>query len=242
MPAPAPVRRLFAAALLGGACGGGQGGAQGGAPGGAAVKTELPLRTEAMLAGPLCKGAACQCREDDDAAGSPSAGHKRFELRLGPSDDPLWVTVDGMVLYKSGERPDACFYVDLRPGEHPVTLVGKGKDGLSAALSVAEQGGAEDATWWYRTFDFQCGTPGECDLETIEAWKREVSALGGKQDPCGSTKVKGIGWETGRMPDRTHPDEIELRLTLEVYKFVPANPPGSDECDAKSRATLPAGS
>jgi hypothetical protein len=231
---------LLLTAVLASACGGGGGGggpgAQTGGGGGAASGpahdlAQPPARTEAVLVGPLCQGDACRCREGDDDAGSPPAGFKRFEVRLGPSNDPLWAIVDGMVLLKSDQRPEACFYVDLKPGEHAVALRGRGDRGLSAAIAIAEQGGAEDATWWYRTFDFQCGTPGQCDLETIERWKAEVAKLAGKHDPCGSTKVQRMRWETGRMPDRTHPDDLALHLTLDVYKFTPTNPPGSPDCD-----------
>ncbi len=230
--------RLLLPVVLACACGGGT--AQEAAPSAGAAASgpnqdleQPPARTEAVLAGPLCQGDACRCRESDDDAGSPPGGFKRFEVRLGPSDDPLWATVDGMVLFKSDQRPESCFYVDLKTGKHAVALRGRGKQGLSAAIAIAEQGGAEDATWWYRTFDFQCGTPGQCDLETIENWKREVAKLAGKHDPCGSTKVQGMRWETGRMPDRNHPDDLALHLTLSVYEFTPTNPPGSDECDKR---------
>ena len=202
-------------------------------------------RTQAVLAGPLCQGDRCSCRQGDADAGAPEAGAKRFEIRLGPSDDPLWATVDGMVLFKSRERADACFYVDLTPGEHPVTLRGQGDGGLSAAITIAEQGGGgEDGepgpTWWYSTFDFTCGAPGVCAVEDIRAWKEQVAALAGKHDPCGSTKVKGITWETGRMPDRAHPDDLLLELQLEVYKFRPEHPPGSSACDEGAEPAGPA--
>jgi hypothetical protein len=230
--------RVPVVAVLACACGGGQseknpGGGQGGDAAAGGKRETFPARTEAVLAGPLCQSDACRCREGDDDAGSPAAGLKRFEVRLGPSHDALWATVDGMVLHKTAQRQEACFYVDLKPGRHAVAFRGVGDQGLRAALVIAEQGGAEDATWWYRTFDFQCGTPGPCDTETIERWKQEVQALAGKHDPCGSTKVQGMRWETGRMPDRerNQPDELELHLTLNVYKFTPDAPPGSPECD-----------
>ena len=231
----ASSRRFIIPVVLAGACGGpaGQGGSP--APAGSGPQGQLEPRTEAVLAGPLCQSDSCRCREGDADAGSPAAGLKRFEVRLGPSDDPLWTVVDGMVMFKSDQRQEACFYVDLKPGTHEVRFRDRGKQGLNAAVAIAEQGGAEDATWWYHTFDFQCGAgqPGACDVESIERWKQQVTALRGKHDPCGSTKVQTIRWETGRMPDRTRPDEIDLHLTLNLYKFTPENPPGSDECDKR---------
>ena len=219
--------RLLFAVLLFGCGGGGQTGSQ-------PAARPAGERTEAVLVGPLCQGEACRCREGDDDAGEPPAGNKRFEVRLGTSDDALWATVDGMVLYKSPETPDACFYIDFRPGQHKVDLRGKGDSaGLTAAIAIAEQGGAQDATWWYRTFDFQCGSPGRCDRQAMESWKSEIAGLGGKHDPCGSTKVWGITWESERAPEQEQPDELKLAFTLDVYKFAPANPPGSNECDVK---------
>src|SRR5262245_23828029 len=67
-----------------------------------------PPGTNATLAGPLCEGQACKCREygapADGGAGAAPEGMKRFELRLGPTPNPLWVTLDGNVLYKSEEH------------------------------------------------------------------------------------------------------------------------------------------
>ena len=236
---PASSRRFIIPVVLAAACGGSGGQSAAPAPGsgkpGGQADEKLQPRTEAVLAGPLCQSDSCRCREGDGDAGSPAAGLKRFEVRLGPSDDPLWTVIDGMVMFKADQRQEACFYVDLKAGAHAVSFRGKGKQGLTAAVAIAEQGGAEDATWWYHTFDFQCGAPGPCDVEAIERWKQEVTALRGKHDPCGSTKVQGIRWETGRMPDRDRgrPDDIKLQLTLEVYRFTPENPPGSDECDRR---------
>jgi hypothetical protein len=235
--------RFLALAGLAGACGGGAGQGEGASPGSGAKKAEtFPPRTEAVLVGPLCQGESCRCREGDGDAGPAPAGSKRFEVRLGPSPDLLWATVDGMVMHKSAGRQEACFYVDLRAGKHEVSFRGlkdEREEGLGASIAIAEQGGAEDATWWYRTFDFQCGAPGLCDRAAIEAWNRDVSRLAGKHDPCGSTKVQGIRWETGRGADREHVGELLLHLTLDIYKFDPEHPPGSNECDQASTEAAP---
>lgn len=192
-------------------------------------------RTEAVLVGPLCQGDKCLCRSSDGDAGSPDSSHKRYEVRIGPSDDPLWVTVDDMVLFKSRERADACFYIDLQPGEHPVAIRGKGIDGgLSVAVQIAEQGGKDSATWWYDTFDFNCGSPGQCTLDTVREWRSRIESLAGKHDPCGSTKIEKIQWETGRMPDRVHPDDLLVKFALNVYQFTPGERPGcKDEAPAQ---------
>jgi hypothetical protein len=227
MAIPRPLLAAAPLALL--ACSGASGGGSGGPQG--PIEEAPEPKTEAVLVGPLCEGDHCQCKQGETDAGTPEGDAKRFEVKLGPSDDPLWATVDGMVLYKSREQADACFYVDLATGDHKVTVRGKGEGGLSVGATISEMGGGQGATWWYNTFDFNCGAPGECDLEQVKAFKDRVSQLKGKHDPCGSTKVKEIEWETGRMPDRAHPDDLVLRATLQVYKFVPKSPPGSSDCD-----------
>jgi hypothetical protein len=103
-----PILRRAALLLVFGACGG-KSDARTGAPGQGDLRGAPPARTEAVLVGPLCQGDACRCRENDADAGPPPAGSKRFEVKLGSADDPLWATVDGMVLHKPAGRPEACF-------------------------------------------------------------------------------------------------------------------------------------
>jgi len=188
-----------------------------------------PPQTAATLSGPLCQDKVCTCRGNDDAApGVPEAGHKRYEFHLGPSDNDVWATVDDMVLYKSREHAEDCFYVDLLPGNHKVTVRARGDNGFGARLTISEQGAA--GPWWYSTFEFVCGAPGLCDKETLEAWKKQITSYKEKHDPCGSTKVRGVEWQHGRMPDNIHPSDLLLELTLQIYKFVPDKPPGDENC------------
>ncbi len=184
--------------------------------------------TVATLSGPLCRANACTCRTDDAAAGLPEEGFKRFEFRMGPSDNELWATVGDMTLYKSRERATDCFYVDLPPGNHPVTFRASGANGFGAAIEVSELGAK--GPWWYDTFDFLCGAPGLCDRETLASWKSKFLERGNKQDPCGSTKITALTWQTGTMPDNLHPSDILLRFTMQVYKFSPENAPGAEAC------------
>jgi hypothetical protein len=186
--------------------------------------------TRATLAGPLCEGASCQCREGVVDAGRPDAGKKRFELRLGPADHEVWATVDEMVLYKSRERATDCFYLDLLPGVHHVKLRGAGEPAVGFQASISEQGGTDGQAWWYDTFLFACGSPGPCDRAALDDFKRSMGGHGGKLDPCGSTKVKRAGWHSGRMPDHGSPTDLEVGLELHVYGFAPAHPPGDPSC------------
>jgi hypothetical protein len=190
--------------------------------------------TRATLSGPLCEAEVCQCRDDqqpaDGGAGAPDVpGVKRFEFRLGPAANPLWLTVDGMVLYKSEQRALDCFYLDLRPGPHKVTLRASRDGGLSAAFSVSEYGAT--AKSWYDTFRFSCGSPGACAHDELDEEKARFASYGrGVHDNCGSVKVKDIAWDTGRAPDNVHPSDLQLELTLDVYKFPPRFGKGADQC------------
>jgi hypothetical protein len=189
--------------------------------------------THAVLAGGLCQDNHCTCRGDtgDGGVGVPeTADRKRFEFRLGPSPYDLWVTINGgTVLYKSPERPEACFYVDLPTGAQQVELRASNPDGVSAVMQIHELGTRTHS--WYDTFAFACGSPGVCSFEELEAQKAQYT--GAKRsmfDRCGTTKVKGISWDHGKAPDQLHPSELVVRLTLDIYRFAAWKQHGDDTC------------
>ena len=69
-----------------------------------------------------------------------------------------------------------------------------------------------------------------CSFDEIASKKAEYANMPrGLHDPCGSTRLKGISWDTGKAPDNEHPSELLVRLTLDVYKFAPDKPHG-DTC------------
>jgi len=183
--------------------------------------------TEAVLAGPLCEGDHCKCRTGNEDAGVPTDGTKRFEIRL-KSAQALWANVRGNKLYKNAEAPETCFYVDLPAGDSPVELRASDPNGVSAEWQISELGTQTKS--WYDTFRFECGNPGVCSFDEIASKKAEYSGLPrGLHDACGSTRLKGISWDTGKAPDNEHPSELLVRLTLDVYKFLPEKAHG-DEC------------
>lgn len=188
--------------------------------------------TTGALAGPLCSGDGCKCMESAADAGAPEgAGQKRFEIRLGPSAYDLWATLPGHVLYKSPERPTACFYVDLPTGSHTVELRASNDSGVAAAISVSELGAKTKSA--YATFRFSCGTGGACSFEELDGKKADYAAVKkSTHDPCGSTKVREVLWDTGRSPDRLVPSDLALRFVLQVYKFEPDKPHGDPSCGA----------
>lgn len=189
--------------------------------------------TVGTLAGPLCTGQTCTCRSadapGDGGAGTPADGVKRFELRVGPSEHELWVTVDDDVLYKSRARAEDCFYIDLGAGEHKVGLRAANPGGVSAAVTISEYAPATSS--WYDTFRFECGTPGVCSYDELADYKASlVKYQRNIFDPCGSVKIKGLAWDTDVAPDQQHPGNLAVALTLAVYDFAPKHPHGDPAC------------
>ena len=224
---------LFVIALA--ACGGGRTQIEIGPP--------PPAVTTGTLSGPLCKNTTCTCRTGAEDAGVPDGTRKRFELRLKSARE-LWLKLPGdTMLYKSAETPTACFYVDLPTGSHPVELRASNDSGVAAAIGVSELGAKTKSA--YETFRFSCGTGGACSFEELDGKKAEYAAVKNHtHDPCGSTKVKEVVWDTGRSPDRLVPSNLALRFVLQVYKFEPDKPHGDPACgagDNKRRRGAPEG-
>jgi len=193
--------------------------------------------TRAVLGGALCSTQACMCRAEgaaqDGGAGVPDSDDlKRFEFRVGPSENAQWVLVDDMVLYKSDEHAQDCFYVDLGKGQHRVTLRTNRAGGFAAKLAISEY--APGVESWYETFRFECGVGGVCSndelhdfRDSLDKYKRNL------HDPCGSAKIQQVGWDSGKAPDQQHPDELQLELTLDIYGFEPEYAHGAAECADK---------
>jgi hypothetical protein len=198
-----------------------------------AIGPPPPRDTHAVLAGGLCQDNHCTCRGDapgDAGVGVPETGdRKRYEIRLSSAQD-LWLTINRTtVLYKSPERADACFYVDLTTGTQQVELRASNPDGVSAGLEIHELGTRTKS--WYDTFAFSCGVPGVCSFEDLEAGKARYRGVKHNLfDRCGTTKVKGITWDHGKAPDQLHPSELVLRLTLDIYRFPAWKRHGDDTC------------
>jgi hypothetical protein len=191
-------------------------------------------QSSGAFAGPLCGSAdGCTCREltaaADGGAGVPTDGTKRYEVRM-KSPNQLWAKVRDNVMYKSAERVEACFYVDLPTGDNPVELRASEPNGVAASWEIRELGTQTKS--WYDTFIFECGNPGVCSFEELDGKKAEYKDP--KADRCGSTKIKGILWDTGKSPDQLHPSELLVRATLNIYKFVPDRPHG-DDCSKKQK-------
>ena len=194
------------------------------------IKPPPSKMTTGTLAGALCMDGWCSCRSEyeDGGAGYPEDGRKRFEIRLGSAYE-LWVTLPDHVLYKSAEKADACFYLDLAVGKHPVELRASNPNGVSVHIEVRELG--TKTKDWYDTFTFSCGILGVCSFDELSRKQAEYAdTKRNVHDACGSTKVKHVGWDHGQAPDQQHPSELAIQFTLDVYKFAPWKPHGDPSC------------
>jgi len=185
--------------------------------------------TQGTFVGPLCSGDKCKCREGagDGGAGVPTDLSKRFEVRL-TSAQGIWMKIGQNMIYKDPERTEACWYVDLPAGDTQVEMRASDPNGVSGAWQIHELGTKTKS--WYDTFSFNCGSPGVCSLDELDAQKGDLKDP--KHDHCGSVKVRGLSWDRGRPPDGLHPSELLVRATLKVYNFVPSRPHG-DDCSKK---------
>lgn len=194
----------------------------------------VPARiTTGVFAGPSCNGESCKCATSSEEVGVPDQeGYKRFEVRL-KSPQAVWFKLRDNMMYKDAERVEACFYVDLPTGDTPIEMRASDPNGVSAEWTVKEFGAVTKSL--YDSFAFNCGNPGVCSFDELREKKAEHVAQGSKTDKCGSVKVTGLSWDTGRSPDQLHPAELLVRATLNVYKFVPDRPHGED-CSKKQKS------
>ena len=85
---------------------------------------------------------------------------------------------------------------------------------------------------FYNTLIFGCGNPGACSFDELDTQKADLKDP--KHDHCGSVMIKGLTWDTGRSPDQQYPNELLVRATMKIYKFVPDRPHGED-CTKKQK-------
>jgi hypothetical protein len=198
--------------------------------------------------GARCQGGACTCRRVDNYGrtaegpsdeGAPAAGMKRFELRTGRGLDPVAITVEGRgTLHKQPSSPEpACAYIDLPPGKHQVRLHATANNpeaGMEPSMFVSEYGAGTQS--WYDTFQVRCGGDehGVCSEGHMREWQDKAQATPrGLFDACGSVRIENIKWDGQRAPNtvgNAQLAELDVTLTLEVYKFEPRFPHGAPTC------------
>ena len=187
----------------------------------------------------------CACRDvdiygrgvspdGDVETAPPPEGHKRYEIRTGRGDDTMRITIEGVGTFvKSGPTPDArCIYVDLPAGafrlRYHVTAANPSQ-GAEPRLRISEY----SPRWkrWYRTFAFRCTDGSQPCTKDLAADMFAVltKQTDGKFDPCGSTRVQGMHFDTDRAPEAAVGD-FNLTLVLNIYKFPPRFPPDTARC------------
>jgi hypothetical protein len=210
---------------------------------GAAPTGKLDAKGPIAVAGARCANGACKCRVIDDYGktiegasldeGPVAAGLKRFELRTGRGMDPIDITVEGRGVFSKAtvDAEPTCAYVELPPGKHRVHLHAVATNpeaGMTPAIFIRELG--DKLQSWYDTFEFRCGGADVCGLGDMQEWISKVQAVPrGLHDPCGSVRVEGVRWEALRQIGVKLAD-LDIDLTLEVYKFPPRFPHGTAKC------------
>jgi hypothetical protein len=107
---------------------------------------------------------------------------------------------------------------------------------VSFALEIHELG--TDTKSWYDTFEFKCGHPGVCTFAELDEKGKTTKVKGGLYDSCGSTRIKNVVWDHGKVPDTQVPSELALQGTLDIYKFKPTKAHG-ETCGAGDGRPLP---
>jgi len=209
-----------------------------------APAVRFPPQTTMASVSARCRGGACECRPLEGGEGqaeeSIPAGHKRFELRLPKTTSALWVSVPGKgVFYKPPELVQpACFYLDLPPGEHTLTLHGERKDvevGLQTGLKIYEHG--PKGPYWYRSLDFVCGALDKCTKPAMESWVSAQKQLPrGVLDACGSTMIRHVTFR-GTREEKALPEytELDVHMLMRVYAFETFRAPGAPDCRAPAK-------
>ncbi|MCB9555845.1 MAG: hypothetical protein H6707_07040 [Deltaproteobacteria bacterium] len=205
----------------------------------------LPAQSDLTFANSArCAQGRCRCRslggDGDQSEASLTPGHKRYEFRLARSTSANWVKVGKLgTFYKAPQNLEACFYVDLPIGEHPITLIGESADretGLQLGLTIYEYG-AKEGPHWYRVANIPCGHLGRCERDEIERWATFQRSLPrGVLDPCGSTMIRRARY-AGQRAGRGLEDyqSLTVKFSVKVYAFETYQKPNSPACRAPSK-------
>jgi len=186
--------------------------------------------TTATLVGARCKDGDghCSCRRPGDNHAEnppPDADHKRLEIRLGNEDGDAVLDSPTLGRFSAGAS-ETCFYIDVLPGTHHMLTFtareGRPTAGLSPTMRIAEYG--PKGPYWYDVVEVHC--------RGAEAKGRKR----GRIDPCGSSVVTHLGWETsggGGERDSGLFRDLTVSFEMEVKKFATQFAPGSTECVPK---------
>lgn len=222
--------------------------------------------TTLTLAGARCTSASCRCRQpgqDDEETSPPAVGSKRFEIRmsadggmasfdlsdLGHVATPVPVTAGTDTATPAETRPvdgggiavkETCAYIDVPAGStHDAVFVARESRrgaGVAPRLSIAEYG--PQGPFWYDVVAVTCdGAGGRCDRRAADEWGAVArQRKRGRLDPCGSTVISKLLWETSggqAQRDGGFFRDFTVKFTAEIKRFATQFAPGSTECIPK---------
>jgi hypothetical protein len=209
----------------------------------AAEPSGPPGSATANLVGARCKGGLCTCRKakgDARETDPPDEDHKRFEIRVGAQGGAAVLESPTLGKFNGGGEAESCFYIDVLPGtSHQVTFVareGRSEGGVSPTMSIAEYG--PKGPYWYDIVAVRCaGAGGRCTRDAADEWSADArKRRRNRIDPCGSTVITQLGWETsGGAGERDNGffRDFTVKFNMEVKKFATQFAPGSTECVTK---------
>lgn len=203
-----------------------------------------PLTT-VTLAGARCSAGACECRtagRDDAETSPPPEGSKRFEIRISAAGGTASLDLSNLGVVATGAtaEADTCAYIDVPSGSaHDATFLARETTrgrGVAPRLSIAEYG--PKGPYWYDLVKISCDGPdGRCDRPAAEDWATAAKQRKrGRLDPCGSSVVTKLGWETSggqAVRDGGLFLDFTARFNMEVKKFATQFAPGATECVPK---------
>jgi hypothetical protein len=208
---------------------------------------EVSAATTVSFAGARCTARACRCREsgrDDEETAPPAPGAKRFEIRISAAGGTASLDLSDLGTVATDPVSDreigdgaTCAYIDVPSGStHNVLFAAKEStpgQGVAPRLQMAEYG--PKGPFWYDLVAVSCnGREGRCDRDAANAWSAAArQRKRGRLDPCGSTVVTKLAWETsGGQAERAGGlfANFSVRFTMEVKKFLTQFAPGSTEC------------
>jgi hypothetical protein len=203
--------------------------------------------TTLTFAGARCAAGSCRCREpgrDDEETTPPAPGSKRFEIRISATGGTASLDLSDLGAVASEPISDreigdgtTCAYIDIPSGSsHNVLFIAKESapgQGVAPRLQMAEYG--PKGPFWYDLIAVSCnGREGRCDRAAAILWGSAArQRKRGRLDPCGSTVVSKLAWETsGGQAERAGGlfADFSVQFTMEVKKFATQFAPGSTEC------------
>ena len=200
--------------------------------------------TTVTLAGARCQSSRCICREpgreDDAETAPPSKGSKRFEIRMTAGAGEASLALSGIGTIAASGPAENCAYVDLPAGgQRDVRLTARESipgGGVAPVVRFAEYG--PKGPYWYDVIAIHCnGSEGRCDRGGANEWAEGARRRKrGRLDPCGSSVVTRLMWETsGGQIEREGGlfRDFTVTFNLDVKRFATQFPPGATECVPK---------